>query len=284
LTRLRQLGLPLVLVLLRGRWAALWRARWRVLGMGVIAGAVTQALYFAAIQRIPVATALLIEYLAPLLLVGFTWASTRRRPGTAVLAGSVLAVGGLVLVIGPGALQAVDPVGLLLAFGAAVGCAVYFVVAARPADGLPPVALAGAGLLLGGVVLALAGSSGLLPFTATTGDLPLLGSDAPWWVPLLIVGIIGTAIAYATGIVGSGIIGSRLASFIGLLEVVFASLLAWLLLGEGLTPLQLVGGALILAGIAAVRMESPAATGDEPVDGSGGKRAVLQSAGPRTAG
>ena len=255
--------LPFVLVALRGRWASLWRARWRVLGMGLIGVAFTQAAYFAAIRRIPVSTALLIEYLAPLLLVGFAWATTRRAPRATVLLGSVLAVGGLVLVIGPGALQAVDPVGLALAFGAAIGCALYFVIAARPADDLPPVALAGAGLLLAGVVLALVGAAGVLPFTAVFGDVPLFGSPLPWWVPLLVVAVIGTAVAYATGITASAVLGSRLASFIGLLEVVSASLFAWLLLGEKLTPLQFVGGALILGGIAAVRSERPAGP-DEP--------------------
>ena len=250
--------LPFLLVSLRGCWSALWRARWRVLGMGLIGVAFTQATYFAAIHRIPVSTALLIEYLAPLLLVGYAWVATRRAPRATVLLGSALAVGGLVLVIGPGALQAVDPVGLALAFSAAIGCALYFVIAARPADGLPPVALAGSGLLLASLVLAVVGATGLLPFTATFGELPLFGADLPWWVPLLIVAVIGTAVAYATGITASAILGSRLASFIGLLEVVSASMFAWLLLGEKLTPLQFVGGALILGGIAAVRMEGSA--------------------------
>ena len=255
--------LPFVLVALRGRWAALWRARWRVLGMGLVGVAFTQAAYFAAIRRIPVSTALLIEYLAPLLLVGFAWATTRRTPRSAVLLGSVLAVGGLILVIGPGALQAVDPVGLTLAFGAAIGCALYFVIAARPSDDLPAVALAGTALLLAGAVLALVGATGLLPFTAAFGDVPLFGSPLPWWTPLLVVAVIGTAVAYATGITASAILGSRLASFIGLLEVVSASLFAWLLLGEKLTPLQLVGGVLILGGIAAVRSVPPVEQ-DEP--------------------
>ncbi|MFD9735293.1 DMT family transporter [Umezawaea sp. NPDC059074] len=255
--------LPFVLVSLRGRWNALWRARWRVVGMGVVGVAITQVLYFAAIQRIPVATALLIEFLAPLLLVGFAWASTRRTPGPAVLVGSVLAAVGLVLVIGPGAIQTVDPVGLLVAFGAAIGCAVYFVIAARPSDGLPPVALAGAGLLLAVPVLALVGVTGLLPFTTSFGDLPLFGTATPWWVPLVIVAVIGTALAYAAGITASGLLGSRVASFVGLLEVVSASLFAWLLLGEELTPLQFFGGALILGGIAAVRVERT-----EPAHGS----------------
>jgi drug/metabolite transporter (DMT)-like permease len=247
--------LPFVIVSLRGRWAVVRQAKWSVLGMGVVGVAITQVLYFAAIQRIPVATALLIEFLAPLLLVGFTWAVSRRMPARVVLVGSVLAVGGLVLVIGPGAIRAVDPIGLAAAFGAAIGCAIYFVIAARPNNGLPPVALAGTGLLLAAPVLAIVGATGLLPFTATFDDLPLFDTTAPWWVPLLVVAVIGTALAYASGITASGILGSRLASFVALLEVISASLFAWLLLDEQLTPLQFVGGALILGGIASVHAE-----------------------------
>ncbi|RAS67110.1 threonine/homoserine efflux transporter RhtA [Lentzea atacamensis] len=247
--------LPFVVVSLRGKWDLLLRARWPVLGMGLVGVAITQVFYFAAIQRIPVATALLIEFLAPIILVGFTWAVTRRTPAPVVLFGSALAVGGLVLVIGPGAIQAVDPIGLAFAFGAAIGCSVYFVIAARPNEGLPPVALAGTGLLLAAPVLALVGATGLLPVTATFDDLPLLGTITAWWVPLLVVAVIGTALAYASGITASGILGSRLASFIALLEVVSASLFAWLLLGQRLSPWQLVGGLLILAGIASVRAE-----------------------------
>jgi drug/metabolite transporter (DMT)-like permease len=256
--------LPFALVSLRGRWHTLWDSRGRLLGMGIVAVAITQLTYFAAISRIPVSTALLIEYLAPLLLVCWVAATTRRMPRPAVLLGSVLAIGGLVLVIGPGALRAVDPIGLLLAFTAAFGCAVYFVIAARPADGLPPVALSGMGLLLGGVLLGLVGLTGLVPFTATFGDVPLLGTPTPWWVPLGVVAIFGTAIAYSAGIVGSRRIGARLASFVGLLEVVSAAILAWVLLGESLSWLQITGGVLILGGIASIPPEQAAALPAEP--------------------
>jgi drug/metabolite transporter (DMT)-like permease len=108
---------------------------------------------------------------------------------------------------------------------------------------------------VGGVILGLLGVTGVLSFTATFVDLPLFGTLAPWWVPLVLLVLVSTAVAYATGIAAAGMLGSRLASFTGLLEVVFASLFAWLLLGEQLTSLQLLGGLLILGGIAAVRSD-----------------------------
>jgi drug/metabolite transporter (DMT)-like permease len=113
-------------------------------------------------------------------------------------------------------------------------------------------------------MLALVGASGLLAFTVTLGDLPMFGASAPWWVPLLLLAVVSTAVAYAAGITASEALGSRLASFVGLLEVAFAALFAWLLLGERLTPVQIAGGVLILAGIAAVRAERSAAPVVEP--------------------
>jgi drug/metabolite transporter (DMT)-like permease len=247
--------LPFALIAMRGRWAAVRRARWHILLMGVVGVAALQLAFFAAIRTLPVSTAILIEFLAPIILVGVAWARTRRVPRAAVLVGSGLAVVGLVLVIGPGALIAVDPVGVLFAIGAAVACAAYFVLAAKPADDLPPVALATFGLLVGGAVLAIVGATGVLPLTATFGELPFLSRSAPWWLPVALVAVIGTALAYALGTIAASALGSRLASFVALLEVVCASIFAWILLGEALSALQLLGGALILGGIAAVRSD-----------------------------
>lgn len=246
---------PFALVSLRGRWDAVWRGRWRILGMAAVGVAGTQLAYFAAIQRIPVGTGILIEYMAPLLLVAVVWIRTRHTPKAVVLIGSVVALAGLVLVVSPGGSGSFDTLGLGLALLAMVGCAVFYVISARPGDGLPPVALAAAGLLLGGLMLGAVGLVGAVPFTASSADVWMFGSDVAWWVPLLLVGVISTAVAYATSITASGMLGSRLASFAGLLEVVAATFYAWLLLGEQLTVPQLIGGGLILVGIAFVRSE-----------------------------
>ena len=246
---------PFALFTLRGRWSVLWRGRWRVLGMALVGVAGTQLVYFAAIQRIPVGTGILIEYMAPLLLVAVAWAITRHVPKAVVLIGSVVALAGLVLVVSPGGAGSFDLLGLGFAVLAMIGCAIFYVIAARPSEGLPPVALAAAGLLIGGTALGLVGLVGIVPFTTSADDVTMFGSDVVWWVPLLLVGVISTAIAYAASITASEILGSRIASFAGLLEVVAATFYAWLLLGEQLTVPQLLGGLLILVGIGFVRSE-----------------------------
>ncbi len=233
--------------------------------MALIGVAGTQLVYFAAVQRIPVSTAVLVEYMAPVLLVLVAWVRLRRIPKAVVLIGSVVAVAGLVLVVSPGGGGSFDVLGITFALIAMVGCAIYYVVAARPSDGLPPVALAAFGLLIGGVALGLVGLTGIVPFTATFGTVDLLGG-LPWWIPLLFVGVVSTAIAYASSITASEILGSRISSFVGLLEVVAATIYAWLLLGEELSWLQLVGGALILVGIGFVRSEKQDAKVDAPIE------------------
>ena len=247
---------PPTLVALRGRWQAVWAARWRIAGMGLVGVAGTQYLYFASLQSIPVSTALLIEYLAPVLLVAVAWVLTRHRPPAPVLVGGGLAIGGLILVIGPGALLPPDFVGTLYAFGATVGCALYFVIAARDSRGLPAIALACFGLLLGGLALIALAAARLLTVEISYAQVAMLGGEFAWWVPVVLIAVIPTAFAYVAGITGAQLVGSRIASFVGLLEVVVASLLAWALLGQSLTPLQLVGGAVLIGGIVAVRAGS----------------------------
>lgn len=252
--------LPFALVALNRKWHVVWTARWRILGMALIGVAGTQLVYFAAIARIPVSSGLLIEYLAPLLLVAGVAVATRTIPKPIVIVGAVVALVGLVLIIGP--VGGGDPLGYLFAAAAAIGCALYYVIAARPAQGLPPVAFAAFGLLVGAASLGLVGASGLVPFQAVLTEVSAGGVEVPWWLPLVLLAAT-TAVGYATSIAASQTLGSRLMSFVGMLEVVFASGFAWIVLGEQLGPLQILGGALILTGIACVRAEKKA---DAPLE------------------
>ena len=242
------------LIALRFDLRPLWRARWTVLLYGLVAVASVQVAFYASLERIPVSMTLLIEYLAPIALVLFAWLRTRRMPQLIVLGGSVLAMAGLVLVIGPGGGD-LDPLGLIFAAIAMIGVCVYYVIGESATEQVPPLALIAAGFVVGAIALAITGAVGLMPMEATFTDVPFLGGTAPWWVLLLTVGAVSTAFAYTAGVAAIRLLGARLSSFLGLSEVVFAGIVGWILLGEALGPLQILGGALILGGIVLVRLE-----------------------------
>lgn len=252
------------LIALRFDLRPLWRAKWTVLVYAVIAVAGVQLAFYTAIARIPVSTALLIEYLAPVALVAFAWLRTRHAPPLVVLAGSVVAIAGLVLVIGPTG-GPLDPFGVVIAGVAMLGVAVYYVLGERSDLGVPPIALAAAGCLIGCLVLGAAALAGVVPFEAEFTDVEFFGGTAPWWVPVLMVGAISTAFAYVAGIQAIRMLGTRLSSFLGLSEVVFAGVVAWALLGEAIGPVQLIGGILILGGIVLVRLERRAPRASAPI-------------------
>jgi len=262
---LRMLGASLVLapfavVALRGRWAALWRARWICLAFGIFAMAGCQLGFFAAVQTVPVSLALLVEYAGVLLVVAWSWTVGGQRPRVRTALGGAAALGGLALVLGVGGTASgAGGVGLVWAGVAGVCLAVYFLLAARSDAGVPALALAWVGMLVGAAVLGLAGAAGLLPMEVSGGDVDLLGGRAPWWVALVGLVLIATALAYGSGIAAARHLSAAPASFVALTEVLFAAAWAWVALGQQLSPLQLVGGAVVLAGIVVVRSDGGSA-------------------------
>ncbi|MFE1645231.1 DMT family transporter [Microbacterium sp. P01] len=235
------------------------RRHWRIIvGFGLTGVAGCQIFYFSAMQRMPVAVALLIQYLAPVLLVLFAWARTRRAPSRLVVVGSIVAIGGLILVVDIAG-AAFDLLGTLFALGAAICVGAYFLISERAGDDLPPLALASGGLFTGAALVGVLGLIGVLPLTAPAVSVELAGVSVPWFVPLLWVAAVATSVGYAFGVMAVPRIGSRLASFVGLSEVLFALGFAWLFLGETPAPVQFVGGALILVGVVLVRMDASSA-------------------------
>ncbi|GHD47675.1 EamA/RhaT family transporter [Mycetocola manganoxydans] len=253
-------GAALVLLIptlwmMRGRWRTLRTSGSTIALYGAVAIAGAQVGFFNAVSYMSVGVALLIEYLAPVLLVLLVWAQTRRRPGIRTILGTILAVVGMVFVLDLTGAQTVHPLGVAWALLAALSLATYFVLGTRISDDLPPLVLAGGGLVIGTIVVAICGVIGLLPMQFSTADVTMIGIRTSWLVPILALALISTVAAYVTGIVATARLGTRIASFVGLSEVVFAVLASWLLLAELPGPLQLVGGVGILAGVILVRAD-----------------------------
>jgi len=245
---------PFGLAALRGRWHLLGPSAGTILGYGTFAVAGAQFSYFSAVQYMQVAPALLIEYTAPVAVVMWLWMRHGQRPSRVTVLGIALAVLGLVLVVGLVAGAQVSLAGTLWALGAMVGCSVYFLLSADDARGLPPLTLAAGGLVVGTALLGLLSVVGLLPMTVADGPAVYNGVDIVWSIPLLLLGVVTAAIAYGSGIAAIRRLGSRLSSFVGLTEVLAALVWAWLLLAETPSTVQLLGAALILLGVVAVKL------------------------------
>ncbi|MGO1801789.1 MAG: EamA family transporter [Microbacteriaceae bacterium] len=247
-------------VALRGRWGLLRRNLWTIGAYGLLAVTATQLFYFQAVAVMDVGLALLIEYTAPIAVVLWLWVRRGEKPTRRSILGAVIAFAGLVLMLDVLSGRSVDVGGILWAFGAMVGAAAYFILSAKSDTGLPPIALAGAGLLVGAVGLTAAGLVGILPMVWNTDDVTYRFGTVPWFVPVLAIGLIATALAYVLGIASTRLLGSRLASFIALAEVIAALLFGWLLVGQLPNAVQGVGAALVLAGVVVVKLGEPAAS------------------------
>lgn len=245
---------PFGLLALRGRWHLLRRNAGLITLYGVLAVAGAQFCYFSAVQYMQVGPALLIEYTAPAAVVVWLWLRHGQRPGRVTLAGAGLAALGLVLVLDLLSGADLNVVGVLWALAAMVGAASYFLISADESNGLPPIALAAGGLVIGTVALAGLALVGLLPMRSAAAQVSYAGVAFEPWIPLVTLGIVTAAIAYVTGIAAGRRLGSRLASFVALIEVVAGVVWAWVLLDELPRPVQLLGGVLILAGVIAVKL------------------------------
>ncbi|MBY8873138.1 DMT family transporter [Micromonospora sp. PLK6-60] len=255
---------------LRGRWHVLRRNLGAVTVFGLLGVATAQACFFNAVRYLPVGVALLLEYLGIILVVAWMWAMHGQRPRRLTVVGSVAALAGLAFVLDLTGAGRLDPVGVLWGLGAAVGLAGYFVLAGRVDEELPSVTMASGGMGVGAAVLAALGLLGVLPLEAEFGTVTFAGQRTSWLVPIAGLSLVAAVVAYLAGIAATRVLGSRLASFVGLTEVMFAVLIAWLFLAELPTAVQLLGGVLIVAGVALVRLDelraTPARPADEPAD------------------
>lgn len=220
--------------------------------LGVAGVALLQVTYAYAVQLLPVGIALLFEYLAVLVvaLVAFLFLKERVRARLWIAIGLVLA--GLVLVAQVWASD-LDPLGVLMALAAAATLSVYFLVGERQVSATSPLAVAF--WTSGFAALFWAFFSGwwaidpaiLVRETSLTGNLA--GVVLPLWVPLAWLVVLGSFLPFLLSFSAIGRLKATAAGVLASSEVVFAFAVAWLWLGERLGPIQLVGAAVVLAGI-----------------------------------
>ena len=225
-----------------------------LIGFGISMMVVNWA-YYVAIDRVPVGVAISLQYTAPvLLLVGMAVVTRRFPPGVLWIAGG-LTLAGAALVSGAlgaaGALD-LDGLGLLAGVLSAVSFAGYLLSAELAGRrGSHPVST-----LLIGFVVAVVIWAVVLPMWDWPFGL-LSDPEVAWRV--LAVGLVGTLLPFALVVAALRLVTSAVAGIATTTEPVLAAALAWLLLDQSLGAGQLIGGALVVAGVLAAQLTSRSA-------------------------
>ena len=213
-----------------------WLALFGLLGVMAV-----QLVYYQAIQRIPIGVALVIEYTAPLLILAY-WRALGRRVGLGLWIAGVLTIIGCYFVVGAydAQLRQVNTVGALFATLDAVILAAYFLLAERLVHRYSSWALLCAGFGTAAAAWSIVRPPWLLPWSALGGEL------GPY---VLGVVIIATVIPYLFSVGAVRLIPAARVGLTSTSEPVIAAVAAWLLIGQSLELLQVVGGLIVVAGI-----------------------------------
>ena len=239
-----------VLVLV-GRGARELRAlRRRDIGAALALGAcgysAQAGCYFAALQRIDASLLSLLLYTFPAIVAAAAVALGRERLDRRRLTALALASGGLVLVVAGAGTGALDPLGAGLALAAAMVYSTYILVSDRVVGRMSPIVLSA--LVCTGATITLTTGSTVL------GQLRPGAVTLSAWGWLACLAAISTVGAISLFFAGLERVGPTTASILATVEPLVTVLLAFLVFGERLGAVQLVGGTLILAAVLALNV------------------------------
>ena len=260
----------LLALLLRAGWAPAiaWSAvprrdRLQLAAMGLFVAGTTISLFYA-FERMSIALALTFFYVYPTAVAVIAVRSHAESLGPRRLAAIALASVGMVLVVLAPELEEgglrIDPLGVAFALAGGACQAAYALTAARGYASVPAFQAATLIRVFAVGVYALI-LMPLLVALGSGGELlePLLSGDA--WPVIIVAGTLGAALPTTALVAGYRVVGPTRGAILMLFEPVVGVLLAVLLLAERPTPLQLLGGTLVLVGAALAQLRAPASRG-----------------------
>jgi drug/metabolite transporter (DMT)-like permease len=212
-------------------------------------------LYLVAIRRLDVAVGLLLEFTAPI-FVALWFRFVQRRPVRRRLwIGLALSIAGLGCVAEIWD-RGLDPVGVAAGFTAAVLLAAYFLIGSRGVQRRDPLSLTAWAFVFGAIAGAVVRPWWSFPLDQLTQPRTTLLAGY--------VVVLGTTVPYLLLAAAMRHLPATSVSIVSMIEVVLAGAVAWIVLGEALPAIQLVGGGLILAGVVLAETARPPAETARP--------------------
>ena len=213
--------------------------------LGACAYAAQAGCYFAALERIDAALLSLLVYTSPVIVAVTAIALGRERFSVRRLTALALVSGGLVLVVAGAGTGALDPLGAALAVATALIYSAYILVGERVTARMRPRLLSA--LVCTGATVTLTLGSALL------GQLDPGALSAAGWAWLACIAVVSTVAALGLFFAGLRRVGPTTASILSTVEPLVTAVLAFVVFGEQLTSVQLIGGALVLGAVLALQ-------------------------------
>src|SRR3954471_10078886 len=213
--------------------------------LGICGLALVHATYYAAIDRLEIGVALVIQYMAPLLLLVWLRFRYGRRVARSLWGAVALSIVGCALVVrayDPGSL---DGLGVACAFGATITFAIYMIASERAGQRYPSVTT---------LLWAFGFASVFWAIVQPWWEFPFSKVDV--WLGLGVI-VIGTLLPFICVVTALRHLPAPRVAVAATLEPVTAALFAWWLHNERLAAVQLVGGAVVLSAVLWIQMRRP---------------------------
>jgi drug/metabolite transporter (DMT)-like permease len=220
---------------------------------GVVGVALTQFLYYVAIGRMPVGIALVFEMTAPVLIALYVWLVRREAVRRRLWLALALSLSGLVFVAevwqDGGSL---DPLGVAAGLGAAVCLATYFLMGERGTHTRDPVALTCWSFVAAALFWSVAAPWWQFDAAVLGERVPVsIGSlELPLWLLVGWIVVLGAIVPFWLSVAGMRHLPPTTAGLVATVEPVLASIVAWLWVEQVLSGWQVLGGFVVLTGIA----------------------------------
>ena len=222
----------------------------RLAFLGIVGLAGVHATYFFAISRLDVGVALVIQYLGPLILLLWLRLVHRRQLQRSLWGAAVLSVIGCFLVVQAWNPGAIDGLGLLAAFGAAITFAIYLYSSEQAGHRYEPVTTLVWGFGFASLFWLVVQPPWSFPFAEfTSAENIALG---------LGVAVIGTLLPFVCIVAALRHVPASRAAVVATLEPVLAAIIAWPVLGQDLDVAQIAGGLIVVGAVVWVQIQRPA--------------------------
>ena len=258
LTQIRTTGAALILItfaVLKGK-SQLYARKDELKDLiifGTVGVAAVTSFYFFALKYLYVSVALIIEFTASIWIVLYLRFVKKKQISPLMWWGILCAFSGLTLLSQIWTGTSLHPLGVAVAFADAFALAIYFLFADRLSQTRSSLSLMSWGIGVAAIFWALVLPWWNFPFEYLTNTYSLEGSlsnySAPGWALILCIIIIGTVIPYLLTVTGIRELSASTGSVIGMIEPIFAGVIAWWLLSEAFNSIQLLGCAVVLLGI-----------------------------------